>query len=168
MITLRQASIDDLALLQHWDAQEHVINSDPNDDWDWAYELGITPSWREQLIAEQHGTPIGFIQIIDPAEEESHYWGAVGEGKRAIDLWIGEKENLGKGWGRQMMKQALEHCFAHPEVAEVLVDPLESNTRAIQFYRKLGFVFVEKRQFGEDACEVYAISRENWKRSGAA
>jgi aminoglycoside 6'-N-acetyltransferase len=44
----------------------------------------------------------------------------------------------------------------------VLVDPLESNARAHQFYERLGFVFVEQRDFGDDRCRVYRIDRSGW------
>lgn len=163
MIKLREANIKDLEILNFWDQQEHVIESDSNDDWNWDNELRRNFDWREQLIAEYNGRPIGFIQIIDPAKEESQYWGHIGEGKRAIDIWIGEKQDLGKGYGTQMMNLALEKCFENLEVTEVLIDPLESNKKAIQFYKKIGFQFIEKRQFGEDICEVYSLKREDWK-----
>ena len=77
MINLRPATVNDLTLLRHWDEQPHIIASDPNDDWGWEIELKRTPDWREQLIAEIDGRPIGFIQIIDPALEDSYYWGDV-------------------------------------------------------------------------------------------
>lgn len=86
---LRPATIDDLCLLRRWDEEPHVIASDPNDDWGWETELHKTPPWREQLIAEVEGVPIGFVQIIDPAEEESDYWDRVPANLRAIDIWIG-------------------------------------------------------------------------------
>lgn len=162
-LQLRKANIADIEMLQYWDQQLHVIESDPNDDWNWEFELTRDPEWRVQLMAVVNGQAIGFIQIIDPAEEESHYWGDIGRGKRAIDIWIGEAENLGKGYGTTMMKLALERCFADKNVTEVLIDPLESNTNAIRFYKKLGFEFLEKRKFGHDICEVYAISREKWE-----
>lgn len=165
MIHLRKATIQDLDVLQLWDTQEHVIASDPNDEWDWEYELSRDPDWREQLMAEHNGDPIGFIQIIDPAEEESHYWGDVGKGKRAIDIWIGEAKNLGKGYGTKMMRLALARCFANNEVDEILIDPLESNRKAIGFYIKLGFRFVERRRFDQDDCEVYSLSRQDWEDS---
>jgi aminoglycoside 6'-N-acetyltransferase len=92
-IRLREATIKDLALLKHWDQQPHVIQSDPNDDWHWEVELSRNPDWRDQLVAELNGRPIGFLQIIDPANEDSHYWGDVPENLRAIDIWIGEKED---------------------------------------------------------------------------
>jgi aminoglycoside 6'-N-acetyltransferase len=40
---LRPATIDDLALLCRWDEQPHVVESDPNDDWQWETELLRTP-----------------------------------------------------------------------------------------------------------------------------
>ncbi len=94
-------------MLRQWDEHEHVIASDPNDDWAWEVELGRFPEWREQLIAEKDGRPIGFVQIIDPKREESHYWGNVSANLRAIDIWIGREADLGKGYGTKMMKLAL-------------------------------------------------------------
>jgi aminoglycoside 6'-N-acetyltransferase len=161
MINLRPATLADLALLRHWDQQPHVIASDPDDDWAWEIELPRAPAWREQLIAELEGRPIGFVQIIDPAREESHYWGDVAAHLRAIDIWIGEATDLGQGYGTQIMQLALARCFADPTVQAVLVDPLASNTRAHRFYERLGFQRVEARQFGDDDCWVYRLSREN-------
>lgn len=161
-ITLRDATIADLDLLQLWDEQPHVIASDPDDDWDWEYELPRSVAWREQLMAELNGQPVGFIQIIDPAEEESNYWGDVSKNLRAIDIWIGMEENLNKGYGTKMMNMALERCFKHNEVTAVIIDPLTANAAAIRFYKRLGFQFVETRSFGKSDCSIYNISRESW------
>jgi aminoglycoside 6'-N-acetyltransferase len=161
MLNLRLATSTDLDLLQH-DEQSHVIDADPNDDWHWEIELDRTPEWREQLIAELNGRPIGFIQIIDPALEESHYWGDVPVNLRAIDNWIGEVTDLGQGYGTQMMELALVRCFADPLVTAVFIDPLANNTRAHRFYQRLGFQVVDRRQFGEDNCLVHLLKREDW------
>jgi aminoglycoside 6'-N-acetyltransferase len=161
-IILRKATIHDLALLRHWDNQAHVVASDPNDDWQWEVELRREPDWREQLIAELDNRPIGFIQIIDPAREESHYWGEVPANLRAIDIWIGEEEDLGKGYGTEMMKLALQRCFQDNRVSAVWIDPLETNVKACRFYERLGFQFVEKRKFGDDQCLVYHLARADW------
>jgi len=163
MIQLRPAAIADLALLRHWDEQPHVVESDPNDDWEWETELLRNPDWREQLVAESDGRPIGFVQIIDPAREETHYWGDVPENLRAIDIWIGEMEDTGKGYGSEMMRLALRRCFADPAVEAVLIDPLASNTAAHRFYERLGFRFVERRQFGEDDTFVYRLGRADFR-----
>lgn len=162
-ISLRKASISDLAILQKWDEEPHVIESDLNDDWQWEQELIRDVDWRDQFIAELEGRPIGFIQIIDPAKEESRYWGEVPDHLRAIDIWIGDLNHLGKGYGTEMMRLAIEHCFASLDVKAILIDPLESNERAHRFYERLGFQFLEKRQFGEDRCFVYQLNRDNWE-----
>ena len=57
MIRLRHATIEDIQIINYWDNQQHVIDSDPDDDWNWEYELIRTPAWREQLIANWMDDP---------------------------------------------------------------------------------------------------------------
>lgn len=158
-LTLRPATPADLDTLNRWDEEPHVLESDPNDDWGWQTELARNPPWREQLIAELDGRPIGFVQIIDPALEDSHYWGDCEADLRAIDIWIGEADALGQGHGTLLMEMAIARCFAPPNVKAILLDPLQSNARARRFYERLGFVFVENRSFGADDCAVYRLER---------
>ncbi len=155
----RKATPRDISLLRHWGEQPHVLTSDPNSDWEWEAELLVDADWREQLIYEIDGRPVGFVQIMDPAGDPDRYWGEVKENLRAIDIWIGLASDLGQGHGSEMMRLALERCFADPEVAAVLIDPLASNTRAHRFYRKHGFEFVEERWFGPDHCFVFRKGR---------
>uniref|UniRef100_UPI00404715FE GNAT family N-acetyltransferase n=1 Tax=Roseivirga sp. TaxID=1964215 RepID=UPI00404715FE len=158
-LILRAALPSDLPILEYWDQQKHVIDSDPDDDWEWEKELALNPAWRLQLMAELNGEPIGFIQIIDPLEEETHYWGDVAPNLRAIDIWIGEEKNLGKGYGTEMMQLAIEQCFSDPKVTKILIDPLATNTKAHRFYERLGFKFVEERKFYDSECFVYELKR---------
>ena len=161
-ITFRKATIEDLELLKYWDTKPHVIASDPDDDWNWEFELKRDPSWREQIIAELGQIPIGIFQIIDPEKEETNYWNLKKTGFRAIDIWIGEEENLSKGYGTIMMEYAISICFQADEVHTILIDPLSSNTRAIAFYKRLGFEFLEDRQFDKVLCSVFQLKRTNW------
>ncbi len=161
-MVLRPAVPGDLALLRHWDSQPHVAAAAPNDDWNWEEELYRRPDWREQLIAELDGMPIGYVEIIDPAREDDHYWGDVEGNLRAIDLWIGEAEYLGRGHGTVMMRLALERCFTNTFVSAVLVDPLYDNARARAFYERHGFRFMERRRFGDDDCAVYRLRRADY------
>ena len=167
---LRPAEPEDLTLLQHWDEQPHLreVGGDEDfNDWDWQNQLGRRVPWREMLIAEDESDgsrPIGFIQIIDPAREETHYWGEVLENLRAIDIWIGEQSEIGKGHGRQMMTLAIERCFATTNVMAILIDPMSTNTRAHRFYEAMGFRFVERRRFGPDDCLVYKLERADWRQ----
>ncbi|TXD37476.1 acetyltransferase [Lujinxingia vulgaris] len=162
-LRFREATPDDVALLRAWDEEPHVQAADPNDDWQWEEELERNPDWREQRIAEADGRPIGFMQIIDPAREDSHYWGECEPDLRALDIWIGPADALGKGYGTRMMTLAIDHCFATPGVRAILIDPLASNHRTRRFYERLRFIFVEERDFGEDHCAVYRLERERWE-----
>lgn len=110
-VELRPATPADRPLLERWQRQPHLKEALGDEDWQWARELARNPDWREQLIAEVDGRPIGFLQIIDPAREDSHYWGCIEEGYRALDLWIGEPDALGRGHGTRIMNLAIERCF---------------------------------------------------------
>lgn len=156
---LRRATAADAGLLRRWDEQPHVRAADPGGDWAWDDELPRTAPWRELLIAEHEGRPIGFVQILDAAEEPTGYWGPCPAGTRAIDIWIGEPSDLGRGLGTLMMQAALERCFDDPGIQAVVVDPLAENVRAHRFYERLGFHFVERRDLGGDDTAVYRILR---------
>lgn len=162
MIALRPAVPADRPLLERWDREPHVVAGVPGDRWDWETELARRSPWQEMLIAELDGRPIGFVQIIDPAREDSRYWGKVPANLRAIDIWIGEADCLGKGYGTKIMALALARCFADPAVTAVLIDPLASNVRAHRFYERFGFRFVERRRFGSDDCFVYRLDRVDY------
>ena len=86
---------------------------------------------------------------------------------RAINIWIGEPTELGKGYGTTMMRLALARCFADPLVTAVLIDPLDINTLAHRFYQRLGFTFLEHRRFGDDDCSVYRLNRATWAEFNA-
>ena len=162
-VNLRTATPGDRDLLERWDEQPHIRQAGIA-DWSWDEMLGQSRPWRELLIAEADGRPIGFLQIIDPQAEETRYWGDCGPGLRAIDIWIGEPDALGKGYGRQMMTQAIGRCFAHPDVTAILIDPMATNTPAHRFYEAMGFTLVGPRRFGTDDCLVYRLARQDWRQ----
>ena len=163
---LRPATPADLPLLRRWDEAPHLagtMGDESYNDWDWENQLGREVPWREMLIAEADGRPVGFLQIIDPAEEESRYWGDCPAGLRAVDIWIGEPGDIRRGFGRQMMDLALGRCFADPAVTAVLVDPMADNSAGHRFYEAMGFRLVGPRSFGPDRCLVYSLERARWR-----
>lgn len=159
IVSLRPATPADVGTLRRWDRDPEVRGSLIDADWQWETELHRHPDWREQLIAEVDGRPIGFVQIIDPEREETQYWGCVEAGHRAIDIWIGDPDARSLGYGTQMMERAIERCFSDPSVHTILLDPLEANDRANRFYERLGFEFVARRDFCGHQCRVYRLRR---------
>jgi len=161
-LTLRKATKQDLELLRYWDNQPHKKEADPFSDWQWETELGTEVTWREQLIAEISGRPIGFIELLHCAEDPEHYWGDVPDSWMAIDIWIGEASDIGRGYGSQMLSQALERCFTSTLIRTVVLDPISTNIRARRFYERHGFRFVEERWFDLDLCAVYRLDKADW------
>ncbi|WP_424931011.1 GNAT family N-acetyltransferase [Amaricoccus macauensis] len=160
---LRHASLEDIPMLRHWDVQPHVVASGAG-GWEWEEMISTPVLWRELLIAEVEGQPKGLLHIIDPALEDTHYWGDCGPDLRALDIWIGEAKDTGRGMGTRMMQAALDRCFADPGVRAVLIDPQVTNTEAHRFYRRLGFDFIREQQFGEDRCFVFELTRATWRK----
>lgn len=170
-VALRPATSADIRWLEIWDKDPDVIacaSDDPNattafDDIDWAHEIAMQSDVYEYLIAELDGRPIGAMQICDPHREPTHYWGEIAPNLRAIDIWIGAAADRGKGYGGEMMRLALQRCFADTNVTGIVIDPLASNTRAHEFYRRLGFKAVGRRRFGDDDCLVHELTRHDWE-----
>ena len=170
-LRLRPATPDDANLLAAWDREPHVIacsTDDPEAEVafggiDWREELAEQSAISFYRIAEVGGRPIGVMQIIDPHLEPTHYWGEIEPGLRALDIWIGPKDALGRGWGTEMMRQALDACFVDPQVHGVVIDPLASNADAHRFYQRLGFRPEGRRMFGDDDCLVHQLTRADWE-----
>jgi len=172
-ITLRPATLDDVSILELWDRDPGVIacsSDDPDAEQafgaDWAEEIATFSDVWAYWIAEEDGRPVGAMQIIDPHLEPTHYWGECPPNLRAIDIWIGDAIDRNRGIGAEMMRLALEKCFANPDVIGIVIDPLNSNTAAHRFYQRLGFTVVGRRRFGDDDCLVHQLTRADW-RNGA-
>ena len=170
-VILRPATLADVTVLESWDREPHVIvctTDDPEaetafDGIDWPHEIASSSPVSFYLIAEAEGHPIGAMQVCDPHLEPTHYWGEIEPGLRALDIWIGPKAALNRGYGTRMMTLALEACFADPDVTAIVIDPLASNTDAHRFYDRLGFEVVGRRLFGEDDCLVHRLERVTWE-----
>lgn len=161
---LRRATLVDADLLDDWRRRPHVqAGFGTEDPPDWREELSINEDWHDPVIAEIDGRPIGYVEIIDPAREATHYWGDVEDNLRALDIFIGAAADLGKGYGGEMMRLALARCFAPPDVTAVIIDPLVSNKAAIRFYERLGFQHEGVQKFDDNECLVMRLERKEWE-----
>jgi aminoglycoside 6'-N-acetyltransferase len=161
MVELRPMRVDDVGLLARWDDDPDVaaaLGGRSADWYDWPVELMRNVPWRELLIAEEDGRPIGFVQLIDASEEESHYWVDAEPGTWAMDIWIGSPGDRGRGLGAQAMQAAVARVFEHPGADTIVIDPKVGNRRAIAFYERLGFEPVGERDFDGDSCLVMRLA----------
>lgn len=170
-VRLRPAVPADAALLHAWDREPHVIRAVTDDptaeeafiDAEWEQEISDQSSVSFFLIGEENGRPVGAMQVIDPHLEPTHYWGQIEPNLRALDIWLGAADALGRGVGTAMMTQAIDTCFSDGEVTAIVIDPLASNTDAHRFYQRLGFRPVGRRMFGTDDCLVHRLERSAWE-----
>ncbi|MBI1403281.1 MAG: GNAT family N-acetyltransferase [Porphyrobacter sp.] len=161
-VTMRPARLADAEMLSEWASRPHVLTATGGGDgFDWHGELARDLSWREIWIAESGGRPVGMSIIIDAAREETHYWGDVPMGSRALDVWLGDVRDTGSGIGSAFMLLLLGRIFEDPAATRLLVDPLASNGYAIRFYRRLGFRSLGRRMFEGDDCEVLEMDRRD-------
>ena len=154
--------LDDVVWIEVWDRDRDVvaaIGGGASDWYDWPAELEREVAWRELLIAEEDGRPVGFVQLADAVEEESHYWGDVEPGSWSLDIWIGAPGDRARGLGAQVMRAVIDRCFGRHGAERILIDPLVTNDRAIAFYERLGFEPVEERDFDGDRCLVMRLVR---------
>lgn len=149
------------------------VSDDPDADAahdidDWPTEITAASPLSFHLIAEVGGEPVGAIQIYDPHLESTHYWGDIERGLRAVDIWIGPPERLGRGYGTEMMRRAIALCFDDETVSAVIIDPLNSNTAVHRFYQRLGFEVIGRQMFDEDDCLVHRLERDAWNVEAGA
>ncbi len=155
-------------MLEDWRRRPHVqAGFGSEEPPDWREELTINEDWHDPVVAEIDGRPVGYIEIIDPAREETHYWGDVEDNLRALDIFVADEADLGKGYGGEMMRLALARCFASPNVKAVILDPLTDNKGAIRFYERLGFAHEGVQVFEGNECAVMRLTRETWAERSA-
>ena len=166
-IALRPMRVADVALLERWDRDPDVAAAigGPGAEWyDWPVELSRAVAWRELLIAVETrdrtaSRPVGFVQLLDAVDDESHYWGDVEPRTWSLDIWIGDRADRGRGLGTRIMQAAIERVFDHHGAESIVIDPLVTNERAISFYRRLGFSPVGERDIDGDRCLVMRLDR---------
>jgi aminoglycoside 6'-N-acetyltransferase len=171
-LTIRVATRADVPTLERWDADPDVIACTTDDpDAEQAFPCAI---WSDEIagssdvtcyyMAELDGRSIGAMQVIDPHAEPTHYWGEIEQNLRAVDIWIGNASDRNQGYGALMMGAVIDACFADPAVTGIIIDPLNTNTNAHRFYRRLGFKPVGRRMFNdEDDCLVHRLERADWR-----
>ena len=106
--------------------------------------------------------PIGYIQCCDLYAYRTLTPNPKGlftnedQGTFCIDLFIAETNYLNKGYGTKIVKQFTKKLIDEFHAKKILIDPAESNKRAIACYEKAGFTFLKK---AHDGITEYAIMR---------
>lgn len=126
MITYRLATINDLPILNQISWQSKAFWGYP-EEWmeQWRADLTITEeilNTQSVLLLEEAGATIGFCVISEGATQYE-----------VEHLWI-LPEHIGKGFGKQLLNQALDQFITTQKPIQVVADP-----NAEAFYQRQGF-----------------------------
>lgn len=107
-----------------------------------------------------HDKPVGFIAL------DGIQWH---HGTASVAIGIGERQQRGKGYGREAMRLLLDFAFNEMNLYRVGLTVFEYNTDAIKLYEQLGFVKEgSARQFMQRDGQrwdmyYYGILRDEWQ-----
>lgn len=150
-ISFKKFTEEDVPLYYEWAENPHVKNV-------WFLE-GYQP--KEYILQKIAGNgieypfvilindrPIGHIQYWDIyardqiEKDKKDYFTGEPEGTYGIDLFIGEEEYLGKGYGTKELLSFTKLLFEQYGAKKIVIDPSLDNKRAIRSYEKAGFHLV--------------------------
>lgn len=145
MLTFKPLTLDDLPLLHEWLRRPHVSR------W-WLEPPSLLELEQDYLpgdagqtstrayIAMVDGEPIGFIQSYVAMGSGDGWWEQESDpGRRGIDQFLANEEQLGQGLGSAMVAAFVAQLFEDPAVTSVQTDPSPGNERAIRCYRRACF-----------------------------
>ena len=97
------------------------------------------------FIIMYESKPIGFIQVYklnDYPEWEHHL--NMKDNVAGIDIFIGEKEFVGKGLGTKIIKKFVDEIvFTSYDVIACIADPSEKNIASVKAFQNAGFSYLK-------------------------
>ncbi|WP_281927252.1 GNAT family N-acetyltransferase [Roseibium album] len=134
--SFHRATLDDLALLEAWQSNPHVLKWWSSDE---PYDKGDLADPRvARWIVSTSERPFAFMQDYTVHGWDDHHFADLPQGSRGIDQFIGDPEMIGIGHGSGFIGIRMQNLF--DEGAPVIAtDPHPDNKRAIAVYKKLGF-----------------------------
>lgn len=165
-ILFRALRVDDIPLLHHWLNTPHVH------EWydkDKQHTLeAVNEKYGKKMRNEEptksyvivyNDQPVGYIQMAR-VQDWPAYESVVGKNQHAasIDLFIGDANFVGKGYGSQIIRKFLTVVvFQQPDITKCFIDPEPGNTRAIKAYEKVGFRYLKTVQIPGEAAQAYIM-----------
>lgn len=137
-IYLNKLSSEYADLLFYWRNKEYIRYNSINqkeivyeDHINWVNnELLKDSSKRYVVLDKKKDVPIGLVSLknINCISKNAEF-----------EIYIGEEEYLGKGYGYEITKTMLRYAFEKLEMEKVYLTVFEKNTTAINCYKKIGF-----------------------------
>jgi aminoglycoside 6'-N-acetyltransferase len=135
----RPMSAADLPLVRRWLKAPHVAEwwGDPDQQFALVGEDLDHPA-MDQFVVTFDDRPFAYLQCYDPQAWPEHGFGALPNGARGIDQFIGESDMIDRGHGHRLICSFVDDLLA-AGTPRVVTDPAPGNARAIRAYQKAGF-----------------------------
>lgn len=143
-ISFKPIKESDLPQLYTWVHTEHVKK--------WWYPDALSwPEFHAKYLKKIHSnsvwgyliqvddTPIGFIQYYDASKNPDDFGNVDPEGTFGMDLYIGDTNFIGKGYGTRVLSKFIASIKEKHNVTKFIIDPHAENSAAIRTYEKVGF-----------------------------
>jgi RimJ/RimL family protein N-acetyltransferase len=118
--------------------------------------LELTEDWIKEYVKEQ----TNIFDIVKNADDKPIgrilLFGVNHVNRSAnIGLFIGEKDEQGKGYGREAMELLLDYGFNLLNLHSIMLGVFSFNKKAINLYKKMGFKEIGRRRDARLICNKY-------------
>lgn len=149
-IILKEFNNNNVELFEYWLSKEHVRKwyTEP-EEWIREVKLRDTEfSFVKHFIVYINSNPIGFCQYYDCsfANEDWYVKPPLGN-TYSIDYLIGEKDNLGKGFGKKIIAILVDKISKIAGVKRIIVKPESENLASCNVLMANKFVFDNEKQY---------------------
>mgnify|MGYP005636336855 CR=1 FL=1 len=141
MFKLRELKKEDISQINMWrndkdlisclGAPYRYINTDVDNQWYDNYMKSRNNTVRCSIVnTEEEDIVLGLVSLtgISSINQSAEF-----------HIMIGDSENRGKGIGSYATIEMLKHAFYNLNLNRIELSVLESNTRAVNLYEKVGF-----------------------------
>lgn len=106
------------------------------------FESKLKSPYRACFVIYIENKPVGYIQsyIANKFPE----WQSEPDGTYGMDIFIGETNYIGKGYGSRIVAQFVKELFKSPKVLRVIINPDIKNSAAIRAYERVGFRVIKE------------------------
>ena len=149
-VLIRDFAESDLPLMLKWLTNDTVLEYYEGRDCRFTMDTLSTRYLEEipdgfRVIFEYRNIPVGYGQAYKLSGESFDEYDYPDDGRLvfAMDQFIGEPEYWNKGIGTSFLKLMADYLKENESAECILLDPHQSNLRAIRAYEKAGFKIVK-------------------------
>lgn len=133
----------DFNFIESWLQEPHVQKTWGNEKWEESYEkylFKISSDSIKQFIIKDDNNPIGYIQYYWASKVGDGWWEGFDDNTVGFDLYIGNPNYLGKGYGNAIVKEFINLLFKDFKISRIIADPSPRNEKIINLLKRNGFI----------------------------